>query len=68
MSGDAFPSSWEEEDRITGGEMIARHALADCRAPLLLTCGTTLITVRCSHCHRLVEHHEVYADGWETTR
>lgn len=41
---------------------LARCAL--CGAPLVMTVGLTVWTVRCSHCHRLVEVHEVFAEGW----
>lgn len=62
MSGD--PMDWIYEDQASFGEGLARHALKDCRAPLLLTCGLTLITIRCSYCGRIVEHHSVWPEDF----
>jgi LSD1 subclass zinc finger protein len=55
---------WIRDDQASFGEMIARHALADCRAPLVLTLGDTLIAIRCSSCHRLVEHHSIWPEDF----
>ena len=59
-----FPSSDEEEARLTGGEMIARSTVCGCRAPLTLELRDTLVVIRCSHCQRLAELHSVVPEGW----
>jgi hypothetical protein len=64
MSGTYGPCNWQEDDSSSHNEGVWRSQACGCLAPVVVTCGATLIAVRCSHCHRLVEHHSVQAEGW----
>jgi len=62
MSGDG-PINWNEEDRATFGEMIARCHHATCRVPMQFVTGPTLVILRCSMGH-ILEIHQIYPEPW----
>jgi hypothetical protein len=62
MSGASM--DWVRDDEESFGEGVWRSKACGCLAPVVVTCGTTLIAVRCGHCHRLVEYHSVASQGW----
>jgi hypothetical protein len=47
---------------LTHDEGIWRSQACGCNAPVRVSCGDTLWLVRCGHCARLIESHQVYPE------
>jgi hypothetical protein len=61
MSGAYGPCNWQEDDSCSHNEGVARCARSDCRAPLRIEFGQTLLYIRCEQRH-VSEIHAIYPE------